>query len=621
MTLDLYRLFVDETPDALIATDGDGVVLHWSRGAEQTYGHTAEEAVGRNLMDLTVPADETESARKVLLDARAAGGATLEAYRRRKDGSLIFMNISIRAVRDESGSFQCFVSSGKDVTHLKMLRDAKRIESRYGGFLENTPDAIVIVNSTGRIVLANSQAETLFGYPPGALRGQTVETLLPPRFRAVHLGHRSNYFLQPRTRTMGAGLELYGQRRDGAEFPVEISLSPLETDEGTLAMSAIRDISERKRADQKFRDLLESAPDAMVIVDRAGNIVLVNSQTEAFFGYHRSELLQQPVELLVPERFRGRHGEHRRLFFSDPRLRPMGANLDLFGRRKDGSEFPVEISLSPLETEDGTLVSGSIRDITDRKRFERALQEKNDELERANRAKDGFLATMSHELRTPLNAVIGFTGTILMKLPGPLNEAQEKQLRTVQTSAKHLLSLINDLLDLAKIESGKVELDAAPIDCRVLLDEVAAALRPSAEAKGLTLDLRPPASGCEIESDQRAVRQILLNLTSNAIKFTESGFVRLTAEQRRGNGRRITELKVVDSGPGISREDQEKLFEPFARVEVGSRRRVEGTGLGLHLSRRLAELLGGRVELQSQPGRGSTFSLFLEETEPCPERS
>src|SRR5258708_817353 len=211
-------------------------------------------------------------------------------------------------------------------------------------------------------------------------------------------------------------------------------------------------MGDAKLVEARFRDLGESMPDGIVMINLTGRVVYSNSQAEHLFGYSGGELKGKPVEILLPQRFRDAHVGHRSNFFTQPRTRTMGMGLELYGLRKDGTEFPIEISLSPLETEGGTLVSSAIRDITDRKLIESTLQDKNVELADAMQAKDHFLASMSHELRTPLNAIIGFTGTLLMKLPGPLNADQEKQLRTVQTGAKRLLALINDLLDLAKIE-------------------------------------------------------------------------------------------------------------------------------------------------------------------------
>lgn len=588
-------------------------MLNWNPAAEAIFGYAPAEAQGRRLIDLIVPDDRVHEEDEIRAEALHGLTTVHESVRRRKDGSLVHVNVSTKAVRDEAGRLQYFLSSKKDVTQLKVQREAKLLEARFGDLLESTPDAIVMVNVTGRIVLVNSQAERVFGYERAELLGQAVEVLLPHRYRGAHLGHRSGFFGAPRTRTMGAGLELHGLRKDGGEFPVEISLSPIHTEEGAMVMSAIRDITDRKRADQKFKDLLEAAPDAMVIVDSQGRIVLVNSQAVKLFGWSRAELLGQQIELLVPERYSDRHPDHRHRFFAEPRSRAMGAGLDLYGRRKDGSEFPVEISLSPLDTEEGLFVSSAIRDVTERKQIERALREKNLELENAALVKDRFLASMSHELRTPLNAIIGFTGTLLMQLPGPLNAEQDKQLRIVQTGARHLLSLINDLLDVAKLSANKLSLHIEELDCRSVIAEVTATLEPEAARKGLVLTVRAPDDAVPLRTDRRAFSQILINLVGNAIKFTPQGRVEVVLEEGFAAQGRSVQVHVRDTGPGIPEREQPRLFEAFSRVESADRRHHEGTGLGLHLSRKLAEALGGSVSLASAEGEGSTFTVEFRE--------
>lgn len=610
MTTDFGKLVLDEIPDGIVITTLEGMVVYWNKGAETVFGYAEAEALQHALDDLVAPYGK----QKINNDREGflhAGVSIHEALCRKKNGALIYVNISSKTLCNEQGQNTYLLISNKDITDLKALRDAKLIASKFGNILDSMPDGIVLVNSTGRIVLVNTQAEKLFGYQTGELSGELVEVLLPQRYRSVHVGHRSNYFMQPRTRMMGAGLELYGLRKDGIEFPVEISLSPIETEEGVLSMSTIRDISERKKAELKFRSLLESAPDAIVIVNRDGEIVLVNSQTEKLFGYPRERLLGNKVEMLIPSRFVEKHPDYRGGFFSAARPRPMGAGLELYGLRQDGSEFPVEISLSPLETEEGTLVSSAIRDVTERKRIELSLLEKNLALENANISKDRFMAGMSHELRTPLNAIIGFTGVLLMKLPGPLTFDQDKQLKTIQSSARHLLSLINDLLDLAKIEAGKMAHNVEPVICQNVLRDLLATLRPQAEQKGLAFRQELLADDIVIQTDRRALSQIVINLVNNAIKFTSRGEVLVRLEPRLDGGQPALAIEVIDSGIGIKPEDQDQLFQVFSQIDNTSTRRFEGTGLGLYLSQKLANMIGARLSLRSEYGKGSIFTLTL----------
>jgi len=255
-------------------------------------------------------------------------------------------------------------------------------EHRFRLVVEAAPNAMVMIDRAGKIVMVNAQAERVFGYPRAELVGLPVEVLVPERFRGHHPELRTTFFADLRPRPMGEGRDLYALRKDGSEFPVEIGLNPIETDEGMMVLSAIVDITARKVAElalrdseRRFRLIVEAAPNAMVMIDPAGRIVMVNTPAERVFGYARAELVGRPVEVLVPERFRGHHPELRTTFFADLRPRPMGEGLDLYALKKDGSEFPVEIGLNPIQTDEGMMVLSAIVDITARKVAELALRD------------------------------------------------------------------------------------------------------------------------------------------------------------------------------------------------------------------------------------------------------
>jgi protein-histidine pros-kinase len=349
--------------------------------------------------------------------------------------------------------------------------------------------------------------------------------------------------------------------------------------------------------------MLDAAPDAMVGVDSDGVIVMANVQTEALFGHTREALLGQQIEVLVPERVRDVHPGHRKRYFAEPRTRPMGAGLELAGRRADGSEFPAEISLSAIGTDEGTVALAAIRDMTDRKAREEETRRAREEADRANQAKSDFLSRVSHELRTPLNSILGFGQLLEMET---LPQGQRRSVKQILEAGEHLLELINEILDIEKIASGKMTLSLEPVLVESVLDEALQLVRPIADQEGIRL-VEPGDLAVHVRADRQRLKQVFLNLLSNAVKFNRpAGEVRIRGT-REGAGFRIA---ISDTGDGIEADQMGNLFTPFDRLGA-ERRGIEGTGLGLALSKSLVETMGGTIEVTSTPGEGSSFAVVL----------
>jgi protein-histidine pros-kinase len=363
-------------------------------------------------------------------------------------------------------------------------------------------------------------------------------------------------------------------------------------------------------AEARFQAMLDAAPDAMVGVNPEGRIVMANIRTEALFGYKPKELIGQPIELLVPDRVKAVHPTHRANYFSEPRTRPMGAGLELAGRRVDGTEFPAEISLSSIDTDEGSLALAAIRDVSERKAAAKETQRAREEADRASLAKSDFLSRVSHELRTPLNSILAFGQLLDMD---DLSARQHRSVDQILYGGQHLLELIDELLDIEKIEAGRIALSPEPVHLGELLNEALQLIHPLAEQRRVHLIDSPPDFDAFIKADRQRLKQVLLNLLSNAVKYNRGGGeVRVSCQRPTDDSFRV---RVMDNGIGISEEHMKELFTPFARLGA-DKLGIEGTGLGLSLSKGLVESMGGAIGATSSLGEGSEFWVDLPTAEP-----
>jgi PAS domain S-box-containing protein len=608
-----YRGLLEAAPDAMVVVNQSGEIVLLNLQAEKRFGYRRDELLGQQVTSI-IPegfaerliADALRSAEDALAQQIGTG---IELNGRRKDGSEFPIEIMLSPLKSAEGIL--VTAAIRDISVRKSAeRHLAQMEGRYRGLLEAAPDAMVVVNQAGEIVLLNVQAEKQFGYRRDELLGQKVKNLIPEGFAERLIADSTRSAAEALAQQIGTGIELIGRRKNGSDFPIELMLSPLESTEGILVTAAIRDISARKGAEkhlaqmeERYRGLLEAAPDAMVVVNQGGEIVLLNLQAEKQFGYRRDELLGQKVKNIIPEGFAERLVADALRSAEDALAQQIGTGIELIGRRKNGSDFPIELMLSPLESTEGILVTAAIRDITLRKKGEADLLNKVEELKLSNDELGQFAYIASHDLQEPLRMVASYTQLLSRRYKGKLDSDADEFIAFAVDGASRMQRLIQDLLAYSRVGTKGQEL--LNTSSEESLERALINLRGAIEASGalVTHDPLPP-----VAADEMQLIQLFQNLVGNAIKYQSSGIpkVHISAMQN-GGGKWM--FAVKDNGLGIDPQYFEKIFGMFQRLH--KREEFAGTGIGLAICKKIVERHGGSISVESQPGQGSTFSFAL----------
>jgi PAS domain S-box-containing protein len=571
--------------------------------ADQVIGRTIAEAVPHLAPDIE------PLYRRVLETGEPIQNVEMRGFRAGDPSTSGHFLVSYFPVAAEAGEVLGVGVVAVDFTEVKAAEERER---HFAQMLEESRYEIYIFDAeTLKFQRVNRGARENLGYTLEELTTLTPLDLKPEfsleAFQALVAPLRSG------ERDM-VRFETSHRRKDGSLYPASVHLQLSVAGERPVFVAFIIDETERKEAEraalenaERLRAVVETAVDGIITIGERGIMETVNPAAERLFGYAADELVGRNVAMLMPEPYRAEHDGYLERYLRTGERRIIGIGREVLGQRRDGSVFPLELSVSETRLERRRIFTGMVRDITERRRVAEELLAAKEAAEQANQAKSQFLTIMSHELRTPLNAIIGYEDLLEAEVTGPVNPTQREQLVRIRVGAQQLLELINQILSLARIEAGKEVVVLEEVDATALAQETLLFVEPLARQKGLALRSLLPEDGLALRTDSGKLRQILLNLLGNAVKFTEEGEVELSLDHRNGE----IVFRVRDTGPGIDRAQHERIFEPFVQADLSPTRRHGGTGLGLAVSRELARLLGGDLQVDSAPGEGSTFTLTV----------
>ncbi len=608
----LHRAVVETAVDGIIVINAAGIVQAYNAACETMFGYAANEVIGRNVK-LLMPEPYHGEHDGYLRNYHQTGerkiiGIGREVVGRRKDGSTFPMELSVgEAVQGDETSF---VGVLRDITQRKESEHfILESEALHRAVVETAVDGMIVIDGMGIVQAYNAACETMFGYAANEVIGRNVKLLMPAPYRAEHDSYLRNYRETGERKIIGIGREVVGRRKDGSTFPMELSVGEAGHGDGTSFVGVLRDISQRKDSDQFIlesgalhRAVVETAVDGIIVIDALGIVQAYNPACERMFGYAADEVVGQNVKLLMPEPYRAEDDGYPRSYHGNGERKIIGIGREVVGRRKDGSTFPMELSVGEAAQGDETSFVGVLRDITQRKRFEDEMRQSNASLLAANSELEGFTYSVSHDLRAPLRAIEGYVRILREDHADALDAEGQRVLNVVIKNSVKMSALIDDLLAFSRLGKTPLSREAVPMEA-LAKHALQEALSPEDRDVEMHVGALPDAFG-----DAATLRQVWVNLIGNAIKYSRGrapAVIRVSAQQRPG----VVEYSVADNGIGFDMAYKDKLFTVFERLHKPSE--FEGTGVGLALVQRIVARHGGQVWGEARPGLGATFTFSL----------